>query len=169
MHIICLLTWNKWLVEMTISFIYIYIYTWVQVPLLVLAVDHVADALSHYPLPPLFWPHSLWLPAALLLSHLQAACHIFPSESVTVAVAPQQKVAGLDCHLDTGKPVAKEGAALPAGHKVAGCSLSDVLLQGDPRGDLDWQDLGSYEGGGYLGIPKGRVKGSFKSVVKLFV
>ena len=95
------------------------------------------------------------LPAALLLSRLQAACHILPSEPVTVAVAPQQKVGGLDRHLDTGKPVAEEGAALPAALGVAGCSLPDVLLQGDPRGDLDWQDLGSYEGEGYLGIPKG--------------
>ena len=91
----------------------------------------------------------------MLLSRLQAACHILPSEPVTVAVAPQQKVAGLDCHLDTGKPVAEEGAALPAALGVAGCTLPDVLLQGDPRGDLDWQDLRSYEGGGYLGIPNG--------------
>ena len=77
------------------------------------------------------------------------------SLSVTVAAAPQQRVVELGCCVDTGKSAAEEGAALPAALGVAECSLSDVPPQSDPRGVLGCQGLGSYGGGGYLGIPEG--------------
>ena len=88
-----------------------------------------------------------------------AACHKLSqsaaSLSLTVATAPRQRVAGLDYCVDTGKAAAKEGAALPAAHGVAGCSLFDVPPQSDHRGVLDCQGLGRCEGGGHLEIPDG--------------
>ena len=76
------------------------------------------------------------------------------SLSLTVAVAPQQRVVGLGCCADTDKPAVKDGVVLPADHGVAGCSPSDAPPQSDLRGVLDCQGLGSYEGGGHLGIPE---------------
>ena len=63
-------------------------------------------------------------------------------------------VVGLGCCADTGIPAGKEGAALPAAHEVAGCSLPDAPPQSDHRGVLDCQGLGRCEGGAYLGIPE---------------
>ena len=134
--------------------------------LLVLAGDHVAAALSHHPSLPLlslsFQTHSSWLPVALPFPPSPAAYHMLsrPGASLppTGAAAPQQWVVGLGCCADTGKPAAKEGAPLPAAHEVAGCSLSDVPPQSDPKGVLDCQGLGRCEGGGYPGIPEGSKK-----------
>ena len=77
------------------------------------------------------------------------------SLSLTVAVAPQQRVVELGCCADTGTPGAKAGVALRAAHEVAGCSPCDVPPQSDPRGVLDCQGLGRYGEGGHLGIPEG--------------
>ena len=71
----------------------------------------------------------------------------------TVAVDPQQRVVELGCCGDTGRPAAQEGAALLALCRVAGCSPSDAPPQTVPQDGQDCQGLGSYEGGGYLGIP----------------
>ena len=87
---------------------------------------------------------------------------------LTVAVAPQQTVAGLGCCADTGTQAAKEDVALPAAHEVAGCSLSDAPPQSDHRGVLDYQGLGRCGGGGYLGIPEG-YKGSVSIHYKVIV
>ena len=61
---------------------------------------------------------------------------------------------------DTGTQVVKEGVALPAAHRVAGCSPFDAPPQSDHRHVLDCQGLDRCKGGGHLGIPVG-VKGSF--------
>jgi len=74
--------------------------------------------------------------------------------SLTVAAAPQQRVAGLGCCVDTGKPAAKEGVVLPVAHGVDGCSLLDAPPQSDHTDVLDCQGLGRCEGGGHLGIPE---------------
>ena len=52
-----------------------------------------------------------------------------------VDVALRQKVVGLGCCADTETPAGKEGAALPAGHRAAECSLFDAPPQSEPRGD----------------------------------
>ena len=81
------------------------------------------------------------------------------SLSPTVAAAPQQRVAGLECCVDTGKQAAKEGVAHPAAHRVAECSPFDAPPQCDPGHGLDCQGLGRCGEGGYLEIPEGGVKG----------
>ena len=68
---------------------------------------------------------------------------LFLSGPLIVAVAPQQRVFELGRCGDTGRPAAQEGAALPAVHRVAGCSLSDAPPQIVPQGDQDCQGLGS--------------------------
>ena len=125
---------------------------------LVLAGDHVADALSHHPSLSLQPPaHSSWPPAALPFPPSPVVYYVFPwsgaSLPLTVAAAPQQRVVELGCCADTGTQAAKVGVVLPAVHEVAVCSLSDAPPQSDPRGVLDCQGLHRCEGGGYLGIP----------------
>ena len=81
-------------------------------------------------------------------------CQPGASLPLTVAVAPQQRGAGLGCCADTDTQAAKEGVVLPAAHEVAGCSLSDVPPQSDPRGVLGC-GLGRWGGGGCPEIPEG--------------
>ena len=82
-------------------------------------------------------------------------CQSGASLFLTVAVDPQQRVAGLGCCADTGTQAAKEGVALPAALGVAGYTLPDAPPQSDHRHVLDCQGLGRWGGGGYLGMPEG--------------
>ena len=65
------------------------------------------------------------------------------SLSLIVDVALRQKVVGLGCCADTETPAGKEGAALPAARGAAECSLFDAPPQSEPRGDQDYQGLGT--------------------------
>ena len=60
-----------------------------------------------------------------------------------VEVVLQQKVVELGCCADTEAPAGKEGAALPAAHGQAECSQFDAPPQSEPRGDEDYQGLGT--------------------------
>jgi len=65
----------------------------------------------------------------------QAGCHMVPQSELslppTVAVAPQQRVVGLEHFVDTGVPAAQVGAVPPVVHGVAGCSHFDVPPQNE--------------------------------------
>ena len=50
--------------------------------------------------------------------------------------------------------VVEEGVALLTAPGVAECSLFDAPPQSDPSGVPDYQGLGRWEVGGYLGIPE---------------
>ena len=78
-----------------------------------------------------------------------------PSLPPVVAVAPQQRVVGLECCADTGVRAAQEGVVLPVAHGVAGCSPSDAPPQSDPRESLDSEGLQNCGGEGSLGTPGG--------------